>query len=155
MTITELLKGPSITCHVNDTLERAARLMWDRDVGAIIVVREDGKIAGVITDRDICMSTFMQGRPPADVLVHAAMSDHVVTARIDQRIEDVEAAMSANQLHRIPIVDSESRPVGMISVNDLALEAVRPDSRLAQGRGRVANLVAAINRPRLPGRAAA
>lgn len=155
MTINDLVQSPAITCHVNDTLERAARLMWEFDVGAIVVVREDGKATGVITDRDICMAAFTQGRSLADALVHTAMSGHLVVAHPDQRLEDIEQAMSAAQLRRIPVVDSDGHPIGMITLNDLALAAVHPDSTLVQGRARVANVLAAIARPRLPGRVAA
>lgn len=150
MTINDLMKRPAITCHVNETLDRAARLMWGNDIGAIVVVRDDGKVTGMITDRDICMAAFTQGRPIADLLVHSAMSNHVVTVRPDQRIEEVEEAMRLHQLHRIPVVDSEHRPLGVITLNDLALEAVDPDSNMTQGRTRIATIVASIGRPRFP-----
>lgn len=155
MTINNLVKRPAITCHVNDTLERAARLMWEHDVGAIVVVRDDGKATGVITDRDICMAAFTQGRCIADLLVHSAMSNHLVLAHLDQPLDEVEREMALHQLHRIPVVDPEGHPIGMLTINDIALEAVRTDSQLVQGRARVANLLAAIAQPRFPGRIAA
>ncbi len=155
MTINDLMKRPPITCHVNETLERAARQMWVNDVGAVIVVRDDGKVTGMITDRDICMAAFTQGRPISELLVHSAMSTHVVKVRLDQRIEDVEREMTLHQLHRIPVVDSEDHPLGMITLNDLAIEAVDPDSSMTQGRARIANIVAAVGKPRFPDHVAA
>lgn len=155
MTIHDLMKRPAITCHVNDSLERAARLMWEYDVGAIIVVREDGKATGVITDRDICMAAFTQGRLLADLLVHSAMSNHLVVARLDQTLDEIEKEMTLHQLRRIPVVDADHHPVGMLTLSDIALEAASPDSQLVQGRARVANVLAAVARPRFPGRVAA
>jgi CBS domain-containing protein len=155
MRVQDLMKRPPITCHVNDTLERAARLMWDHDVGAIIVVREDDVMTGIITDRDICMAAFTQGRTLADVLVHSAMAEHVVTVHADQPIEDVEREMTVHQLRRIPVVDHEQHPLGMLTLNDIARASVDPDTAMKQGRVRVASIVAAIARPRLPDRVAA
>ena len=70
----DLKSHPTITCNVNDSLSRAAQLMWDHACDAIAVVREDGKLAGTITDRDICMAAFHQGLPLAEILVNSAMT---------------------------------------------------------------------------------
>jgi CBS domain-containing protein len=80
------LMTPAISCHVNDTLNIAAQRMWDADIGALIVVNDDGKVTGVLTDRDICMATFTQGRAPSEILVNSAMSSHVVPASPDVSI---------------------------------------------------------------------
>lgn len=155
MRVKDLMKRPPITCDVNETLERAAHLMWENDVGAVIVLREDGRMTGIITDRDICMSAFLQGRVLGDLLVHSAMATHVVSVHPEQPIEDVEQLMSTHQLHRIPVVDEDQRPLGVLTLNDIARESVNPDSTMKQGRARVANVLAAIARPRDSGRVAA
>ena len=59
----DLMTQPIATCHVNDTLNVAAREMWDHDCGAIAITGDDGKLAGMITDRDICMAA--SARPAA------------------------------------------------------------------------------------------
>ncbi len=155
MRVNDLMKRPPITCDVNDTLERAAHLMWENDVGAVIIVREDGRMTGIITDRDICMSAFLQGRVLSDLLVHSAMATHVVSIHPEQPIEDAEQLMTAHQLHRIPVVDEEQHPLGILTLNDIARESVDPDTAMKQGRARVANVLAAIARPRDPNRVAA
>lgn len=63
----------AITCNVNDSLEVPAKLMWDHNCGAVIVLNEFGKLAGVITDRDICMAALVQSRPLDQILVNSAM----------------------------------------------------------------------------------
>src|SRR5690349_17747463 len=116
----ELMSHPAITCHVNDPLSVAAQLMWDHDCGAVAVVNDDGKLVGIVTDRDICMAAYSQGRSLDDMLTHSAMSKHVVCARARQPLEDVEQLMASHKIRRIPVIDSEGRPIGLVSLHDIA-----------------------------------
>ncbi len=144
MRVQDLMTDPIVSCHVNDTLHVAAMLMWDHDCGAVAVVRDDGKLAGIVTDRDICMASYTQGRPLDEMLVNSAMSKHVISARPEQWIEEIEQLMSEHQVRRIPIVDPDNRPIGMLSLNDLALESVQPDTEMRNGPVKVAHVLAAI-----------
>jgi len=144
----DLMTHPAITCHVNDPLNMAAHRMWDQDCGALPVVNDDGKVTGMITDRDICMAAYTQGRPLDAMLVNSAMATHVVSVSPDQTILDVEQLMATHQIRRIPVVDAEGKPLGIISIDDLAKEAARPESRIKQGMAKVTNTLAAICRPR-------
>jgi CBS domain-containing protein len=141
----ELMTSPAITCHVNDDLGTAARRMWDHDCGVVLVVRSDGHLAGMITDRDICMAALTQGKPLHEILVNSAMSTHVVAARPDQLIEEVEHMMATAQVRRIPIVDDHKRPIGVVALNDIAREAVRSNSRLKHGVARGMRTLAEIS----------
>lgn len=143
----ELMSYPAVTVHVNDTLATAAHQMWERDCGAIGVVNDEGKLTSIITDRDICMAAYTQGKTLEDMLVNSAMAKHVVSAHADQSVEELERLMAEHQIRRIPIVDSDHRPIGMVSMADLALESIRPTSHIE--RGQIAHTLASIDRPRL------
>lgn len=127
MRVQDLMSHPAITCHVNDALNVPAKLMWEHDCGAILVVRDDGKLAGMITDRDICMAAYTQGRPLGEILANAVMAKHVISADPDQNLGEVEHLMAENRVRRIPVVDSNGKPVGVLSLTDLAIESVQPD----------------------------
>ena len=144
----ELMTHPAVTCHVNDPLNVAAALMWDHDCGAIAIVNDEGKLVGVITDRDICMATYTQGRPLHELLVNHAMSKHVVAAHAKHSLEDLEGLMASHQIRRIPVIDGEGRPIGLVSLNDIARESVQPDARITQAAQKVAHTLAAICAPR-------
>lgn len=144
----DLMAHPAITCHVNDPLDLAAQRMWDHDCGALPVVNDEGKVTGVITDRDICMAALTQGRPLHDLLVNVAMSKHAITVGPEQTIGEIEQLMARHQIRRLPVIDAEHRPIGVISLNDLALEAVQPDTQMKQGVAKVAQTLAAVCRPR-------
>ena len=148
MRVQDLMSQPAVTCHVNDSLATAAKLMWDRDCGAIAVVRDDGKLTGVITDRDICMAAYTQGKPLEEMLVHSAMAIHVATVSPTQRLGEAEELMAERQVRRLPVVDQDGKPVGMISMNDLAIESVQPDTRMNNGVAQTAHTLAAICTPR-------
>ncbi|MEO8756099.1 MAG: CBS domain-containing protein [Casimicrobiaceae bacterium] len=144
----DLMSYPAIACHVNDSLASAARQMWEHDCGSLAVVKDEGVLTGMVTDRDICMAAYTQGRPLEEILVHSAMASHVVCATDDVGIEDIERMMAEHQIRRVPIIDADHRPIGMVTIADLATECVKPASHLQQGR--FAHTLASIERRRQP-----
>ena len=154
MLVQDLMSRPVITCHVNDPLAIAAQRMWDHDCGALVVVNDEGKATGMITDRDICMAAYTQGRALEDLLVNGAMSKHVTSIRPDQPITAAEQLMTANQIRRIPVVDADGIPQGILSLTDLTIEAARPDTRMKQGATKIAQTLAAVCRARTTKQAA-
>ena len=147
MHVQDLMTQPIATCHVNDPLNLAAQLMWDHDCGFLPVVNDEGTLTGVITDRDICMAAYTQGKPIDAILVNGAMAKHVVSVQLDQSIETAEQLMSHNQIRRVPVIDAAGKPVGVVSLNDIARESAQPDSKIKYGLQKVAHTLAAICRP--------
>jgi CBS domain-containing protein len=125
MRIKELMSKPVITCPDSGTLDHAARLMWEFDCGIIPVVDAEGRLTGVVTDRDICMAAYTQGRPLRDIAVTIAMAKRVIAVHGDEIVETAELLMHDNQIRRVPVIDDDRRPIGIVSINDLARLAVR------------------------------
>lgn len=148
MQVADLMTHPAVTCHVNDTLHIAAKLMWDHGCGAIAVVRDEGQLAGMLTDRDVCMAAYTQGREPEAILVNGVITTHAISVRPDQDLAEAEALMAKHAVRRLPVVDDDGKPVGVISIDDLAVESVRPDTPMADGPARLARTLAAIVDPR-------
>jgi CBS domain-containing protein len=121
MKIAQMMTRDVKTCRQHDMLDRAAQLMWDHDIGSLPVVDASGQVVGMVTDRDACMAAYMQAQPLHRVPVTVAMTNHVVTCRPDDT--DVAAArlMAKHKIHRIPVVDDDQKPIGVVSLNDLAL----------------------------------
>src|ERR1043165_7356814 len=147
MRVQDLMTHPAITCHGNDVLDRAAQRMWEHDCGALPVVNDEGKVTGMITDRDVCMAALTQGRPLHDLLVNVAMAKHVIAVGPDNTIGDVEHLMAEHQIRRLPVLDAANRPLGVISLNDLAIEAVQPDTRMKHGISKVTHPLAPVCQP--------
>ena len=111
------------TCGLNDSLNTAAQLMWETDCGCIPVVDREGKAIAMITDRDICMAAYTQGQSLLSMLVSSAASHGVVTLRKDDSVEAAEALMRKNKIRRVPVVDANGKPIGIVSMNDLTRRA--------------------------------
>jgi CBS domain-containing protein len=125
MRIKELMSKPVITCPGAGTLDHAARLMWEFDCGIIPVVDDNGRLTGVVTDRDICMAAYTQGRALRHIPVTVAMARSVIAVHTEDLVEIAEQLMHDNQVRRVPVIDNEGRPVGIVSINDLARLAAR------------------------------
>jgi CBS domain-containing protein len=110
-------------CAPQDTLNRAAQLMWDHDCGIVPVTDADDRLVGVVTDRDVCMGAYTKGRPLCDIRVDEVMSREVKSCRSEDTVGDIEAMMRKNRIRRVPITDPMDRVIGVVSMSDLARRA--------------------------------
>jgi CBS domain-containing protein len=123
MIVESLMTRNPASIRPERALSLAAQLMWDRDCGALPVVDESGKVIGMITDRDICMATWSQGRAPSAIFVAEVMSPDVVCCGPGDTISRAESIMRANQLRRLPVADPQGQLVGILSLADIARAA--------------------------------
>jgi CBS domain-containing protein len=131
MRIEQLMTTPPHWCRPEDTLETAAQLLWEHDCGALPVCDgSDGSLqtVGVITDRDICMCALFQGQPLSQMRVADAMAPDVQVCRTGDSINDAEGIMRQARVRRLPVLNETGSLVGMISLADLAREAMRVHS---------------------------
>lgn len=152
MKIESLMTTDVRVCLATSNLADAARAMWEGDCGCVPVLDEDARVVGMLTDRDICMAAWTQGRPLAELSVPSAMSSRVISCKCGDRVEDVEELMRQNQVRRVPVLDDDGRLEGLVSLADLAGEAQREMFRLqrdVEGLG-VATTLAAVSRSRHP-----
>jgi len=148
MKIHEIMSKPAVTCRENDTLNVAAQRMWEHDFGAVPVLNDEGHMVGIVTDRDICMAAYTQGLALREIPVSDAMAKKVFSVREDESLEAAERLMTDKQIRRLPVVDGESRPIGLLSLNDIARYAA--SARKKNGLDReMTQTLAAICQPRL------
>lgn len=124
MKVKDVMSGSAQSCAPDSNLVAAARLMWDLDCG-VLPVEADGKVLGMITDRDICMAAATQSRPLADVNVQEIMSRNVFACRPEDDIRFALETMRRERVRRLPVVDSAGKLQGILSLNDLVLKAQR------------------------------
>jgi CBS domain-containing protein len=117
--VQDLMTRDPISCVASDPLSRAAQVMWDHDCGAVPVLDAEGKLVGMVTDRDICMATYTRGQPPAAITVETIMSKDLRVASPGDLLDDVARLMAERQLRRLPVVDG-GRLVGMFALADFA-----------------------------------
>jgi len=151
--VAEVMSTPAYMCRLGDSLNGAAELMWEHDVGAIPVVDEDGRIAGIVTDRDVAMAAYTQGRSLTAIDCLTAMSRAVFTCRADDSLAAAERLMSDRQVRRLPVINADDRPIGIISLADIACAIDRGEGEpVVRGRDdrNVVHTFAEICRPQVP-----
>jgi len=124
MKVQELMTKDVKTCGRGSNLAEAAELMWDADCGALPVVDDAGKVVGVVSDRDICFAVATKGRLASEILVGEVASGRpLYTCAPEDDVRDALSTMQWHQVRRIPVVNSEGKIAGILSLSDIILAA--------------------------------
>jgi CBS domain-containing protein len=134
MKVKELMTKDVQACSNGATLNDAARIMWEHDCGVVPVLAGDSsdRVTGVITDRDICMAAYSQGKPLCDIPVTSAMAQELCCCTPETPVQEAESLMSDAQVRRLVVVNEDGRLAGILAMADIARTASRP---AAKGRG--------------------
>ena len=123
------------TARPDMSLAEAAKLMWDADCGFLPVVDPaTDALCGVVTGRDACMAGMSRGRPLQELVVAEAMSRAVHALHPEDTSSQAGDLMARNQVRRVPVVDAARHVLGVVSLNDLALNARDRDDERAVTR---------------------
>jgi len=136
MKVKEVMTPDAKAIWITESLADAAKEMWENDCGALPIIKDGRKVVGMITDRDICIASATRSKPPAEIRVSEVISaNHGVHAvKPDDDVRIALRAMRKHRVRRLPVVDREQRLTGIVSINDLAINASPslPDSVPAQ-----------------------
>ena len=127
-TVEEIMTRDPHTVDSGDTLLDAARAMRDEDIGDVIVV-DGGQASGILTDRDIVIRAVAEGRDPESTSVRDVASFGIAALTPDQSVDEAIELMRERDIRRLPVC-KHGRPVGIVSLGDLAIER-EPQSALA------------------------
>lgn len=149
MKVSDVMSSPASCCSPYEPLSEAARVMWDRDCGFVPVIElVTNALLGVVTDRDLCMASYTQGRRLSDIPIEAIMSAAVVTCRAEDGLDVVHARMREHALRRLVVVDELGAVEGVLSISDLVRVAERAQGGDKQALQKaVAQTLAEISRP--------
>jgi CBS domain-containing protein len=131
MTARELMSTPPRTCQPNTDLAAVTQLMWNHDCGFVPVVDAAGHLAGVITDRDICVASATRRLLPERISAAQAMSASVYACLPNDDVESVLTAMKTHQIRRVPVVDADGHLQGVVSLNDVVRAVGKKDAPAA------------------------
>ncbi|MEZ5133901.1 MAG: CBS domain-containing protein [Acidimicrobiales bacterium] len=129
-TIQDLMTTDLCALSPQATLAEAAGTMRDRDVGDVLVIDDAGELRGIVTDRDITVRATADGRDPTATQLGDVCTDALVTVAVDDAVDDAVRSMREHAVRRLPVVDDDGTPIGMISIGDLA-RSEDPSSALA------------------------
>lgn len=123
MRVEDIMTREVQCCGPDANLAAAAKMMWDCDCGALPILNVQGRVMGVITDRDICMASSTRNRMPSAITVWETSAGKAITCRPDDDIHTALELMEQGKVRRLPVVDGEGVLQGMLSINDLILAA--------------------------------
>lgn len=119
-TASDIMTADPITLEASQSIVKAAQEMKDQDVGDVVVA-ENGKIRGIVTDRDIVVRAVAQGSPPEQIELRDVCSKDLTTVSRDTDLGEVARVMREKSLRRIPVMEGDE-VIGIVSLGDLAME---------------------------------
>lgn len=119
MTISSIMTKKVVALRPQDKVAKAAKLMREEGVGCVLVLDENRKPIGILTDRDIVISVVATGLNPKTTRLDQIMTSRVVTAWEGEILLEVAKKMAEAYVRRLPIVDEKGRVKGLVSVDDI------------------------------------
>jgi len=126
MKVIDVMTRDVCLANPDQSIEEVARLMSERDIGALPVGKND-RLVGMITDRDIAIRAVAEGKGP-EVKVREVMSERVKCCFEDDDLDDLCAKMADIQMRRLPVLSRNKRLVGIVSLGDLAVKHASPQA---------------------------
>jgi CBS domain-containing protein len=123
MKVKDVMTAGAKTCMPETSLADAASLMWENDCGALPVLDVEGKVVGMVTDRDICFGATTKNLAPSEVSVGEVITGKVFACGQDDDIRDALKTMRRERVRRLPVLGDGGTLEGVVSMNDMALKA--------------------------------
>jgi CBS domain-containing protein len=127
MNVTQLLQSKSpgarpgsvTTVSPAATVMEAARLLAEHKIGAVVVAGEGGRVAGILSERDIVRVLARSGPAVLDTPVEGVMTRNVITCHGDETIDGLMSTMTRGRFRHLPVVDGQDRLIGIVSIGDV------------------------------------
>ena len=119
MKLREIMSGPVVKIHPEETVSIAARMLEHNNIGALPVCSNDGRLCGMLTDRDIVIRCIAAGKQPQTTSVREVMTAKIYVGRPDMEVSLAAGLMGREQIRRLPVMD-KGKLCGMVSLGDLA-----------------------------------
>ena len=119
MLVKDIMTSSLITANQTESAARAARLLSRHNIGAIPVLGDNGKLRGIVTDRDLTLRCIAAENDPEETTLREVMSRCVITCEAGDTLEDAVKKMEDGQIRRLPVTEN-GRLVGMLSLGDIA-----------------------------------
>ena len=133
MKVKEIMTPNAKAIWLTESLSDAAQLMWENDCGALPIIKDGRKVIGMITDRDICMAVAIRDTNPSGVSVEEVMTGQVYSINPEDEVDQALKAMQEHKIRRLPVVNAEGELEGILSMNDVVLNAKRKGDSIAYG----------------------
>lgn len=126
MIVQDIMTRNPTCCKIDDVASHAAQVFWEKDCGCVPLIDDRGDVCGIVTDRDLCMAAHFCDKKLSEIrLRDVCRQGKVYACSPGQNITEAERLMQNAQVRRIVVVDSDSKVVGILSLNDIASARMR------------------------------
>lgn len=132
MSLQKFCQRPMVTIAADRSIVDACQLLQEKNVGCLLI-EDNGKLRGLLTDRDIALKVTAEKRDPQGTKVREVMSTNLTTIPVNRTLHDLTTVMHTYHVRRVPIVDSEDKVIGLVTLDDLLILLGQEMSDLSQG----------------------
>lgn len=132
MSLQRFCQRPPVTLAADKSIVEACRVLQEQNVGCVLI-EENGKLRGLLTDRDIALKVTAEKRDPRATKVREVMSTNLTTIPVNRTLHDLTTVMHTYHVRRVPIVDSDDKVLGLVTLDDLLILLGQEMSDLSQG----------------------
>jgi CBS domain-containing protein len=119
MKVKDLMTQAAVCCAPAANVGEAVELMWAHNCGMLPVVGTGGKLEGIVTDRDISIAMGTRNRLAGELTVGEVATKNIVTCKPEDEIHEALQTMAEKQVRRLPVVNEEGIPQGILSMDDI------------------------------------
>lgn len=120
ITVEDAMRNTVITVTPYFSAKQAAKLMDLRGVSSLVVIRE-GMLKGILTEKDLVTGIVARGYNPSKIRVENIMSQPVITIKVNSSLEDAVRVMLINGIKKLPVLNTENKLIGILSLTDVAM----------------------------------
>jgi CBS-domain-containing membrane protein len=119
MKVNDVMTQSAVCCAAGTNVGEAVELMWAHNCGMLPVTGTGGKLEGIVTDRDISIAMGTRNRLAGELTVGEIATKNVVTCKPEDEIHEALQTMSDKQVRRLPVVNEQAVPQGILSIDDI------------------------------------
>jgi CBS domain-containing protein len=119
MSLHRFCKRPAVALTPEHTIREVCQLMREHNIGCLLVTDAEGRLSGILTDRDIALRVTGEGKDPQLATVQGSMTPNPVRIPVDRSLHELITLMHSQRVRRIPIIDREGKPIGIVTLDDL------------------------------------
>lgn len=153
MKVADIMVRTAASCRGEANLGDAVEIMWNRNCGILPVVNVEGKVTGIITDRDICIALGTRNRLPGEVAVKDVAGSQLHFCRPEDEVQSALEKMGEAKVRRLPVINNEGKLQGILSMDDVVLHADIGDPARDPSATRVIQTLKAVCSSGIPQRA--
>jgi CBS domain-containing protein len=132
MSLQKFCKRPVVTISPDQPIVAACQLLREKNVGCLVAV-ENGKLSGILTDRDIALQVTGGKKDPQQTKVRDVMTANPVRIAVNRTLHDLTSLMHTHHVRRVPIVESGDAVVGLVTLDDLLMLLGQEMADIGQG----------------------